>query len=350
MPQKNAWEKEYKNPQLIKLSDEPRKDLVDYMKFLRKKEKIDIEGLNILDLGSGNGKNANYLAELGNNVTGFEISTSAAEMAKSNANLNTQKMLGSNLNSDVTDIAETETLPNPNYILADIGASFTLENESMDLIIDIMSSNSLNESEREIYLNEVHRVLKHEGHFFLRGLCKDGDQNAKNLIKLHPGKEYDTYINQDMNLTERVFSKDDFIKTYSKYFEIQQLTKKTNYALFKGQSYKRNYWLAYMKKSDNRESINSQPKTSEEKINSEALIVDVREYEEIKALPCDFPNQIILPMSELQSRFDELPKDKEIVIMCHSGARSQRAADFLLENGYPNVSVFEGGMVAWMNS
>jgi ubiquinone/menaquinone biosynthesis C-methylase UbiE len=111
-----------------------------------------------------------------------------------------------------------------------------------------MSSNSLNESEREIYLKEVNRVLKSGGHFFVRGLCKDGDKNAKNLIKLSPGKEYDTYVNQDMNLTERVFSKVDFISTYSKYFEIQQLIQKTNYAEFRGQSYKRNYWLAYMKK------------------------------------------------------------------------------------------------------
>lgn len=106
-----------------------------------------------------------------------------------------------------------------------------------------MSSNSLNEAEREIYLQEVSRVLKPGGHFFVRGLCKDGDKNAKNLIKLSPGKEHDTYINQDMNLVERVFSKEDFIETYSKYFEIQQLIKKTNYAEFKGQSYKRNYWL-----------------------------------------------------------------------------------------------------------
>ena len=111
-----------------------------------------------------------------------------------------------------------------------------------------MSSNSLNESEREIYLAEVNRVLKNGGHFFVRALCKDGDSNAKNLLKLSPGPEYDTYIIKDMNLVERVFSKADFTKDYSKYFKIQELIKKTNYAQFKGRSYKRNYWLAYMKK------------------------------------------------------------------------------------------------------
>ncbi|MDP3899899.1 MAG: class I SAM-dependent methyltransferase [bacterium] len=227
MAQKNAWEKEYQNPSLIKLSDEPRKDLKEYMKFLRRKEDVALENLNILDLGSGNGKNSNYLAELGNKVIGFEISPTALGLARSKSR---------DVGVDV------------NYIQADISAPYSLENESIDLVVDIMSSNSLNESEREIYLKEVYRVLKSDGHFFVRGLCKDGDQNAKNLIKLSPGKEYDTYINKDMNLTERVFSRADFISMYSKYFEIQQLTIKTNYAKFKGQNYKRNYWLAYMKK------------------------------------------------------------------------------------------------------
>lgn len=228
MAQKNAWEKEYQNPLLIKLSDEPRKDLTEYLKFLRRKEGVPLENLNILDLGSGNGKNSNYLAQLGNKVIGFEISPTALGLAKSKSR---------DAGVDV------------NYVRADIGAPYSLENESIDLVVDIMSSNSLNESEREIYLKEVYRVLKNGGHFFVRGLCKDGDQNAKNLIKLSPGKEYDTYINKDMNLTERVFSRADFISTYSKYFEIQQLTVKTNYAKFKGQNYKRNYWLAYMKKN-----------------------------------------------------------------------------------------------------
>ena len=228
MAQKNAWEKEYRNPSLIKLSDEPRKDLKDYIKFLQKKEGIVLENLNILDLGSGNGKNSNYLAELGSNkVTGFEISPTAIGLAKTGA-----RDMGVNVN----------------YVQTSIGAIYPLENESIDLVVDIMSSNSLSESEREVYLKEVNRVLKNGGHFFVRGLCKDGDKNAKNLIKYTPGKEHDTYINQDMNLIERVFSREDFISTYSRYFEIQELTIKTNYAKFKGQNYKRNYWLAYMKK------------------------------------------------------------------------------------------------------
>jgi len=227
MPQKSTWEEEYKDPQLITKGKGPRKDLQRYLKFLRKTENVNIENLNILDLGSGVGSNANYLAEMGSRVVGMEISKTAIRLAKSRAE---------ELNIDVE------------YLEADIGSLYQCEGDSFDLAIDVMSSNSLNEKERSIYLSEVHRVLKTGGHFFVRTLCKDGDRNAKNLLKQSPGLEHDTYINKDMNLVERVFSQEDFTHIYSKFFKIQELLKKTNYAHFKGQNYKRNYWIAYMKK------------------------------------------------------------------------------------------------------
>jgi len=227
MPQKDTWEREYNKPQLIKISHEPRADLKDYVRFLKKSEGILVENLRILDLGSGNGKNANYLAGLGNKVVGIEISTKAIEMAREQAN-----KLGVAVD----------------YIEGDIGGEYPFEDSVFDLVIDIMASNSLDEKGREVYLKEVSRVLKSGGYFFVRGLCKDGDKNAKNLLKLSPGKEYDTYINKGMGLVERVFSEQDFRDLYSQHFDIQELAKKTNYAEFNGQPYKRNYWLAYMKK------------------------------------------------------------------------------------------------------
>lgn len=227
MPQKDTWEREYNKPQLIKISHEPRADLKDYVRFLKKSEGILVENLRILDLGSGNGKNANYLAGLGNKVVGIEISTKAIEMAREQAN-----KLGVAVD----------------YIEGDIGGEYPFEDRAFDLVIDIMASNSLDEKGREVYLKEVSRVLKSGGYFFVRGLCKDGDKNAKNLLKLSPGKEYDTYINKGMGLVERVFSEQDFRDLYSQHFDIQELAKKTNYAEFNGQPYKRNYWLAYMKK------------------------------------------------------------------------------------------------------
>jgi SAM-dependent methyltransferase len=235
MPQTDAWEREYRNPKLVTGKAEPQNDVKRYLKFLKKEEKVSFDELRVLDLGCGTGRNANYLAEMVATdtkpdmamVTGFEISNTALKVAVDRA---------------------TEAGLKVDYKMQSIGEVYPCEDTSFDLILDITSSNSLNEKEREIYLKETHRVLKNGGHFFVRALCKDGDANVKELLKRSPGKEYDTYINTEMKLTERVFTKEDFIKTYSPNFSIQKLEKKTGYAHFNGRIYKRNYWLAYMKK------------------------------------------------------------------------------------------------------
>jgi SAM-dependent methyltransferase len=224
-----VWEREYRNPQLVTKDEKPQKDTLRFLKWLKKEQDIVLENRAILDLGSGTGRNANYLAEMGNMVTGFEISPTAVDLALARA-----KELGVNVD----------------YRKQSIGAKYPLDDEAFDLIIDVTSSNSLSEKEREMYLVEAHRVLKNGGYFFVKTLCKDGDQNAKALIKKSPGTEPDTYINKDMGLTERVFAEPDFRSLYSKYFKIIRLEKKTSYTRFKNQSYKRIFWLAYMKKKE----------------------------------------------------------------------------------------------------
>jgi SAM-dependent methyltransferase len=228
MPQSTPWEKEYQNPKLITMDDKPQKSALAFFKFLKNGEEVKLEGLNILDLGSGTGRNANYLAELGNTVIGFEISPTALSIAK-----NRSADFGLKID----------------YRLQDIGSIYPLQDASQDIVLDITSSNALNETERDIYLTEVHRVLKPGGHLFVRTLCLDGDKNVKNLIKQYPGKEKDTYVNQYMKLIERVFSRDDFVSLYSKYFEIQKLEKTTSYTKFNGKSYRRNFWIGYLKKN-----------------------------------------------------------------------------------------------------
>ena len=94
-----------------------------------------------------------------------------------------------------------------NFIEKSIGKKLNFSNESFDIILDITSSNSLNEKEREMYLKESSRVLKKNGYFFARGLLKDGDKNANFLLKNFPAKEKNTYTIPEFNLIERVFEK-----------------------------------------------------------------------------------------------------------------------------------------------
>lgn len=227
MHQGNIWDREYRNPKLVTKGDEPQGDTLRFFKFLKKDEKFILDDKSILDLGCGTGRNSNYLADLGNRVIGIEISKTAIDLAKKRA-----KELGINVD----------------YRLGDMSARYDIEDSSIDVILDVTSSNSLNDNGRQIYLSEMNRVLKDGGYIFVRALCKDGDKNVKNLLKNSPGKEYDTYIIKEIGLTERVFSKDDFIKTYSKYFKILLLEKKTGYQTLNDRIYKREYWLAYLKK------------------------------------------------------------------------------------------------------
>jgi rhodanese-related sulfurtransferase len=57
-----------------------------------------------------------------------------------------------------------------------------------------------------------------------------------------------------------------------------------------------------------------------------------------------------LPMHLIPVRIGELPKDKEIVLYCHSGARSYHACAYLAQQGYDNVINLKGGILGWARS
>jgi len=127
-----------------------------------------------------------------------------------------------------------------------IGEVLPLEDNSVDIILDVTSSNSLTPDERNVYLKEVERVLKPDGYIFVRTLTRDGDRNAQNLLSMFPGPFYDTYTHPDLHITERVFREKDFRELYEMYFDILFLKKQTGYQRRGNQSFKRRYLLAYM--------------------------------------------------------------------------------------------------------
>ncbi len=87
------------------------------------------------------------------------------------------------------------------------------------------------------------------------------------------------------------------------------------------------------------------PTEAQRRVQNGALLIDVREaneYEEVHAQGAQ-----LLALSELETRFGELPKDKELIMICRSGARSGRATQFLLDHGYSEVLNLTGGTLAW---
>ena len=55
-----------------------------------------------------------------------------------------------------------------------------------------------------------------------------------------------------------------------------------------------------------------------------------------------------MPLSNLNNKIDKLNKEREVVVICQSGARSARAAKMLKKNGFEKIYNVNGGMSAWM--
>lgn len=78
-----------------------------------------------------------------------------------------------------------------------------------------------------------------------------------------------------------------------------------------------------------------------------ALLLDVRESHEYRAGHAPGAKHIALTV--LARRFGEIPKEREILVVCASGMRSEQAANLLSSAGYKVTNV-KGGMALWQRS
>jgi molybdopterin/thiamine biosynthesis adenylyltransferase/rhodanese-related sulfurtransferase len=76
-------------------------------------------------------------------------------------------------------------------------------------------------------------------------------------------------------------------------------------------------------------------------------IVDVREPFEAEL--CSIPGAMLIPLGELPRRLDELPEDRDLVVLCKSGSRSARAVAILREKGFAQARNLAGGILAWID-
>lgn len=79
-----------------------------------------------------------------------------------------------------------------------------------------------------------------------------------------------------------------------------------------------------------------------------AFMLDVRtpdEWDEYHA-----PNTTLIPLDELETRVNEVPRDKQVVLVCRSGNRSQVAYDILKQAGFDNMTSMKGGLKAWRSA
>jgi rhodanese-related sulfurtransferase len=77
----------------------------------------------------------------------------------------------------------------------------------------------------------------------------------------------------------------------------------------------------------------------------DVLLVDIRTPAEIAQGA--IPDAMQLPMHLIPIRINELPKDRDMVLYCRSGARSYQACAYMMQQGYDRVLNLRGGIIAW---
>ena len=74
-----------------------------------------------------------------------------------------------------------------------------------------------------------------------------------------------------------------------------------------------------------------------------AFLLDVREPVELAVESA--PGAVNIPLGQLRARLGELPRDREILVICRSGQRAYSATRMLLQKGF-NARNLAGGMLS----
>ncbi len=75
------------------------------------------------------------------------------------------------------------------------------------------------------------------------------------------------------------------------------------------------------------------------------FLLDIRGAEEV--IRGVLPSSRHIPMHLIPLRATEFPKDKDVVLYCHSGNRSYHACRYLMQQGFDNVINLRGGIIDW---
>lgn len=89
------------------------------------------------------------------------------------------------------------------------------------------------------------------------------------------------------------------------------------------------------------------PAKAKEAQDAGAMLIDVRESNEYRAGHA--PGAKHISVQVIERRLGEIPIERQIIVVCQSGMRSQRAAEILSRYGYQVLNV-SGGMLGWQRA
>ena len=78
---------------------------------------------------------------------------------------------------------------------------------------------------------------------------------------------------------------------------------------------------------------------------ADAVLLDVREQDEWVAGHA--PGALHVPMMDVPARTEEIPTDRDVVVICRVGQRSAQVVAYLRHQGWERVANLDGGMAGW---
>jgi SAM-dependent methyltransferase len=221
------WNKEYRTSEHLMLSDEPAEDLEKFCRFLERnygKRFLNVT-TRALDLGCGNGRNLIYLSQnYGMRGVGYDISDEGITIAKRA--------------SEGLSIV---------YTARSIEGVIDMPDNSVDIVLDMMTSHFLRKKEREALRAEIFRVLKPGGWLFFKSFLSEEDMHVKRLLKEHPADEPDAYIHPTMGVYEHVWNEESLHEFFAPYFSFAKIERSYKH-IRDGKPWKRRTVCAYLEK------------------------------------------------------------------------------------------------------
>ncbi len=219
------WDREYTNPEHLKLSIIESGDLVKFTRWLGRQDDTSTLADSVFDAGCGNGRNLIYLAtQFGMRGIGVDISSAAISQARK-ASVDLPIM----------------------YHVGSAGDPLPAENDSQSVALDMMTSHFLDKAGRLRLRDELHRILVPGGFLFMKTFLKDEDSHTARLLREHPGNEPGSYIHPVMGVAEYVYSEEELVAFLSEKFIVRKIYRSHRHAT-KGGTGKRRTISIYVEK------------------------------------------------------------------------------------------------------
>jgi len=90
------------------------------------------------------------------------------------------------------------------------------------------------------------------------------------------------------------------------------------------------------------------PTSSQRLLKEGALLVDVREVSEVAQVGYGGCEVVNIPLSQFEDRWQEVPRDRDVILACAMGERSLKATYFLIYQGYTRVANMRPGIARWV--